>query len=82
MGVCLVLCFTALGGFFSLEIWGGSVILVVMATLLIMTPHGVLRHPAGFSTSGDRVYVDARQRTLWPKLKQKYRDLRRRPGWK
>ena len=25
---------------------------------------------------GDRVYVDARQRTLWPKLKQKYRDLR------
>ncbi len=38
MGVCLVLCFTALGGFFSLEIWSGSVILVVMATLLIMTP--------------------------------------------
>ena len=25
---------------------------------------------------GDRVYVDARQRTLWPKLKQKHRDLR------
>lgn len=74
MGVCLVLCFTALGGFFSLEIWSGSVILV-MATLLIMTPTVFFAIQRVFDF-GDRVYVDARQRTLWPKLKQKYRDLR------
>ena len=74
MGVCLVLCFTALGGFFSLEIWSGSVILV-MATLLIMTPTVFFAIQRVFDF-GDRVYVDARERTLWPKLKQKYRDLR------
>ena len=74
MGVCLVLCFTALGGSFSLEIWSGSVILV-MATLLIMTPTVFFAIQRVFDF-GDRVYVDARQRTLWPKLKQKYRDLR------
>lgn len=74
MGVCLVLCFTALGGLFSLEIWSGSVILV-MATLLLMTPTVFFAIQRIFDF-GDRVYVDARQRTLWPKIRQKHRDLR------
>ena len=46
-----------------------------MATLLLMTPTVFFSIQRIFDF-GDRVYVDARQRTLWPKLKQKYRDLR------
>ena len=78
-GVCLVLCFTALGGFFfgNLEWQRDS----GHGDPAHYDPHGVLRHPAGFRLRGP-VYVDARQRTLWPKLKQKHRDLRAEASWK